>query len=135
LADDTNIPEMNLDSRPYIQEAMEDAIDHIVEYNLNRTMGEEYWLTYKEKLFRDIQKIYYRADIAFYNVRNEKNGDNDINRLLNEIDAWITKLSRHEGTKIAVDEMDKGKTFLFRLRPYLMVKELYKVAEGVTVDI
>jgi hypothetical protein len=135
LADDTNIPEMNLDSRPYIQEAMEDAIDHIVEYNLNRTMGEEYWLTYKEKLFRDIQKIYYRADIAFYNVRKEKNGDNDINRLLNEIDAWITKLSRHEGTKIAVDEMDKGKTFLFRLRPYLMVKELYKVAEGVTVDI
>jgi predicted DNA-binding protein len=136
LDSENNIPELVLDSRPYIQEAFEDAIDDVVDYNLNvAELKEAYWPTYKVKLFKSIQKIYYRVDVAFYNERKDKTKVSDIDRLLTEMGEWITRLSKHTGPTLSVSEMDRGKDLLFKLRPYLMLKQLYKVADGVKVEL
>jgi hypothetical protein len=129
----SNIPELNLDSRYFIQEAMEDCFDAIVDYNMSISGSKElYWLTYKDKFFKPFQKVYLRVNVA---LQNDREQSQKLDALMKEIDAWMIRMRRVTGEKADIYEMDKGPEYLFKLRPYLMLQNLYVLAPGVIVSV
>lgn len=133
MAGEATIPELPVDSRPYIQQSYEECVDDIIEYNSYiASMKDQYGPTYKFKFYPHFQSIYYRVELAFMKEREEKKGDNDLNRLLNDILMWIDSMAKKESPNM--DEMARGHAYFSKLRPYLMLKQMVRISEGIAVE-
>jgi len=133
LPGETTIPELPVDSRPYIQQSYEECVDDIIEYNSYiASMQDRYGPTYKVKFYPHFQSIYYRVELAFMKEREDNKGNNDLNRLLNDIESWIGSIQKNASPIIA--DMEQGHSYFFKLRPYLMLKQMVRISEGVKVE-